>query len=125
MFLFDYRVYASDDGVPGPYERNRRKRMDPLPNNLPEVGGGIGRNSPKEQSVVNYAAADETGLAITWIKYRGPGEVFFDSAVAAVQPSGEEVLATATFSASGDYVLRAYADDSTYTRYSEVTVQVR
>jgi len=119
------RVYASDDGVPGPYERNRRKRMDPLPNNLPEVGGGIGRNSPKEQSVVNYAAADETGLAITWIKYRGPGEVFFDSAVAAVQPSGEEVLATATFSASGDYVLRAYADDSTYTRYSEVTVQVR
>ena len=119
------RVYASDDGVPGPYERNRRKRMDPLPNNLPEVGGGIGRNSPKEQSVVNYAAADETGLAITWIKYRGAGEVFFDSAVAAVQPSGEEVLATATFSASGDYVLRAYADDSTYTRYSEVTVQVR
>ena len=119
------RVYASDDGVPGPYERNRRKRMDPLPNNLPEVGGGIGRNSPKEQSIVNYAAADETGLAITWIKYRGPGEVFFDSAVAAVQPSGEEVLATATFSASGDYVLHAYADDSTYTRYSEVTVQVR
>ena len=119
------RVYASDDGVPGPYERDRRKRMDPLPNNLPEVGGGIGRNSPKEQSVVNYAAADETGLAITWIKYRGPGEVFFDGAVAAVQPSGEEVLATATFSASGDYVLRAYADDSTYTRYSEVTVQVR
>ncbi|MDG2420544.1 MAG: hypothetical protein P8N40_02455 [Gammaproteobacteria bacterium] len=119
------RIYASDDGVPGPYERNRRKRMDPLPNNLPEVGGGIGRNSPKEQSIVNYAAADETGLAITWIKYRGPGEVFFDSAVAAVQPSGEEVLATATFSASGDYILRAYADDSTYTRYSEVTVQVR
>jgi len=73
------RVFASDDGVPGPYERDRRGRMDPLPNNLPEVGGGIGRNSPKEQGVVNYVAADETGLALTWIKYRGPGQVLFDN----------------------------------------------
>ena len=119
------RVFASDDGIPGPYERNRRKKMDPLPNNLPEVGGGIGRNSPKEQSIVNYVAADETGLAVTWVKYRGPGEVFFENAVTALQPSGEEVVATATFSESGVYVLRAYVDDSTYTRYSEVTVQVR
>ena len=119
------RVFASDDGIPGPYERDRRKIMDPLPNNLPEVGGGIGRNSPKEQSIVNYVAADETGLAVTWVKYRGPGKVFFENAVTALQPSGEEVVATATFSESGVYVLRAYVDDSTYTRYSEVTVQVR
>ena len=119
------RVFASDDGIPGPYERNRRKKMDPLPNNLPEVGGGIGRNSPKEQSIVKYVAADETGRAVTWVKYRGPGEVFFETAVPALQPRGEEVVATATFSESGVYVLRAYVDDSTYTRYSEVTVQVR
>lgn len=119
------RVYASDDGVPGPYERNRRSRMDPLPNNLPEVGGGIGRNSPKEQGVVNYVAADETGLAVTWIKYRGPGQVYFDNAVTALEPTGEEVVASATFTESGTYVLRAYADDSTYTTYSEVVVEVQ
>jgi hypothetical protein len=119
------RAFASDDGVPGPFERNRRNRMDPLPNNLPEVGGGIGRNSPKEQGVVNYAAADETGLAVTWIKYRGPGEVYFDNAISAVDLSGEEVVSSATFTRSGTYVLRAYADDSTYTTYTELTVTVQ
>ncbi|MDD9895283.1 MAG: hypothetical protein OXU66_09000 [Gammaproteobacteria bacterium] len=119
------RAFAADDGVPGPYERERRGRMDQLPNRLPEVGGGIGRNSPKEQDVVNYAAADKTGLAVTWIKYRGPGQVFIDNDVAELDPAGEEVVATATFSQSGTYILRAYADDSTYTTYSEVTVTVR
>ncbi|MDG2249859.1 MAG: hypothetical protein P8N11_03355 [Gammaproteobacteria bacterium] len=119
------RVFASDDGVPGPYERDRRGRMAPLPNNLPEVGGGIGRNSPKEQGVVNYVAADETGLALTWIKYRGPGLVLFDNAISALNPSGEEVVSSATFTQSGTYVLRAYADDSTYTTYSELNVIVQ
>jgi len=119
------RAFASDDGVPGPYERDRRGRMDPLPNNLPEVGGGIGRNSPKEQGVVNYIAADETGLALTWIKYRGPGQVFFDNAISSLNPSGEEVVSSATFTQSGTYVLRAYADDSTYTTYSELNVIVQ
>ena len=119
------RAFAADDGLPGPYERDRRGRMDPLPNLLPEVGGGIGRNSPKEQGIVNYAAADKTGLALTWIKYRGPGQVYFDNNVVELDPSGEEQVTAATFSQSGTYVLRAYADDSTYTTYSEVTVVVR
>ena len=119
------RVFASDDGIPGPYERNRRGKMERLPNDLPEVGGGIGRNSPKEQSIVNYASADKTGLAVTWLKYRGPGEVYFENQVAEIEPIGEEVTATVTFSESGTYVLRAYADDSTYTSYSEVIVEVQ
>jgi len=119
------RAFAADDGLPGPYERDRRGRMDPLPNLLPEVGGGIGRNSPKEQGIVNYAAADKTGLALTWIKYRGPGQVYFDNNVVELDPSGEEQVTAATFSQSGTYVLRAYADDSTYTSYSEITIEVR
>ena len=119
------RVFASDDGVPGPYERNRRGKMARLPNDLPEVGGGIGRNSPKEQGIVNYTSADTPGLAVTWGKYRGPGEVYFENQVVELDPSGEEVIASATFSETGTYVLRAYADDSTYTSYSEVIVEVR
>ena len=99
--------------------------MERLPNDLPEVGGGIGRNSPKEQSIVNYASADKTGLAVTWLKYRGPGQVYFENPVAEIEPIGEEVTATVTFSESGTYVLRAYADDSTYTSYSEVIVEVQ
>ena len=119
------RAFAADDGLPGPYERERRGRMAPLPNLLPEVGGGIGRNSPKEQSIVNYAAADKTGLALTWIKYRGPGQVYFVDNIVELDPAGEEGVTAATFSQSGTYVLRAYADDSTYTSYSEITIEVR
>jgi hypothetical protein len=96
-----------------------------LPNNLPVVGGGIGRNSPKSQSVINFVDADETGLAVTWIKYRGPGQVKFESAVTALASSGEETVASASFSQSGTYVLRAYADDGNFTRSSDVTVIVR
>lgn len=119
------RAFASDDGLPGPNTGRRRGEMKPLPNDLPTVGGGLGRNSPKSQGVVNYRAADDTGLAITWIKYRGPGQVQFDSPVTSLNPSGEEVLASANFSQSGTYVLRAYADDGTFTRFTDVTVVVR
>ena len=118
------RAFASDDGLPGPSPR-RRRELEPLPNDLPQVGGGIGRNSPKSQSIVNYIAADETGLAVTWIKYRGPGQVQFDSAVTPLSPTGEEAVASVSFSQSGTYVLRAYADDGAYTSFSDVTVVVR
>ncbi len=118
------RAFASDDGLPGP-QRRRRREVEPLPNDLPQVGGGIGRNSPKSQSIVNYIAADETGLAVTWIKYRGPGQVQFDPAVTPLSPTGEEAVASVSFSQSGTYVLRAYADDGAYTRFSDVTVVVR
>ena len=74
---------------------------------------------------MNYAAADKTGLALTWIKYRGPGQVYFDNNVVELDPGGEEGVTAATFSQSGTYVLRAYADDSTYTSYSEITIEVR
>ena len=116
------RAFASDDGLPGARENPRRRpQQDPLPNDLPVVGGGIGRNSPKSQGIINYTAADKTGLAITWIKYRGPGPVQFDSAVTSLLASGEEVVASVSFSQSGTYVLRAYADDGSYTRSSDVT----
>ena len=120
------RAFASDDGLPGARENPRRRpQPDPLPNDLPVVGGGIGRNSPKSQGIINYTAADKTGLAITWIKYRGPGPVQFDSAVTSLLASGEEVVASVSFSQSGTYVLRAYADDGSYTRSSDVTVVVQ
>ncbi len=119
------RVFASDDGLPGPYDRERRRAMESLPNNLPTVGGGIGRNSPKSQSMVNYVAADETGLALTWLVYRAPGQVIFESSVAPLKVTGEEKMTTATFTQPGTYVLRAYADDGTYTRSASVTVEVR
>jgi hypothetical protein len=68
--------------------------------------------------VVNYLAADATGLAVTWLKYRGPGEVFFADNSAALNPTGEEVVSSAVFSQAGTYVLRAYADDGNFTSYT-------
>ena len=121
------RVMAQDDGQPGPAGEGARRltKLLPLPNDLPQVGGTIGRNGPKEQQVVHYAAADKTGLAITWIKYRGAGDVLLEESVFPVDPSGEEILTTARFSETGTYVLRAYADDGTYLRSADVTVVVR
>ena len=119
------RTFVSDDGLPGAYQGRRRADPAPLPNNLPEIGGRTGENSPKTQEVVNYLAADATGLAVTWILYRGPGEVFFDTNAMPAAPGGEEVLSSATFSRPGTYVLRAYADDGNYTRYTDATVVVR
>lgn len=52
-------------------------------------------------------------LSITWTMFRGPGRVTFD----AVKPSidrahGGQATARATFSAPGDYVLRAESNDA-------------
>ena len=121
------RILAQDDGQPGPAGENARRlsKLPPLPNALPQVGGTIGRNGPKEQQVVHYAAADETGLAVTWIKYRGAGDVQLEESVLPVDPNGEEISTTARFKDPGTYVLRAYADDGTYLRSADVTVVVR
>ncbi len=118
------RTFASDDGLPGPRTGRSRRELQPLPNALPEIGGRVGDNSPKTQSIVNSTAADETGLAVTWIKYRGPGQVQFDAMVKALNPTGEETVASARFSQSGTYVLRAYADDGNFTQSVDVTIVV-
>ena len=73
---------AGDDGNPGPQTRTERPPYDPLPNDLPTIGGrrssaGGGDGGPKDQNMVDVRSAYETGLAITWLHYRGPGEVTF------------------------------------------------
>jgi hypothetical protein len=44
-------------------------------------------------------------------KFRGPGEVTFDTARYPVETQGQMVAATATFSAPGEYLLRVQAND--------------
>jgi len=57
-----------------------------------------------------------SSLTTTWTKQSGPGTVTFTNAAA--------VDTTATFSASGSYVLRLTADDDDTTTYDEVTITV-
>ena len=44
-----------------------------------------------------------TGWGITWTKYRGPGQVQFDSAVTPLDVNGEEAVATATFNGKNPF----------------------
>ncbi len=50
-------------------------------------------------------------LTITWAKYRGPGTVTFAQVKPKVDEATGRASTTATFSAPGDYTLRAVAND--------------
>lgn len=120
---------ASDDGQPGPQTRTERPPYDPLPNDLPTIGGrrtsaGSGVGGPTDQNMVKPRAAYETGLAVTWLHYRGPGRVTFSPMVSSVPPVDGRATTSVRFSEPGTYVLRAAADDGNYVSTSDVTVVV-
>jgi hypothetical protein len=53
-------------------------------------------------------------LAISWSKFRGPGDVAFDNPKPSIDKEhGNKSTVNATFSAPGDYILRVQANDST------------
>jgi hypothetical protein len=53
-------------------------------------------------------------LALTWSKYRGPGDVKFDNAKPAIDnAAGGKATTTVTFSLPGEYMLRVEGNDST------------
>ena len=53
-------------------------------------------------------------LALTWSKFRGPGDVKFDNVKPSIdRANGGKSTVNATFSAPGDYILRLEANDST------------
>ena len=121
---------ASDDGLPGPQNRRPPGTYDPLPNDLPTIGGrrsgaGSGIGGPTDQNVVKVRNAFETGLAITWLHYRGPGRVTFSPMVTPVQPVDGQATTAVQFSEPGTYTIRAAADDSSYISTAEVTVVVK
>ena len=120
---------AGDDGNPGPQTRTERPPYDPLPNDLPVIGGrrsssGGGDGGPKDQNVVDVRSAYETGLAVTWLHYRGPGEVTFSPMTTPVAMVDGRSETTARFSEPGTYVIRAAADDGVYVSTAHVTVVV-
>jgi hypothetical protein len=55
--------------------------------------------------------ADETPVTIFWSHFRGAGSVTFSNPKPAVDKSDGKAATTATFSAPGEYVLRAQAND--------------
>ena len=101
-------VAAGDDGVPPPNPALAKRTVRP---------------GPKTQAVVDARRAAVTGLAVTWLHYRGPGAVTFDPQVQEVGDDGRAVT-TARFSEPGTYVLQAVADDTVFLTPASVTVTV-
>ena len=102
-------VIASDDGIPPPN---------------PRLADRTPRRGPKSQAIVDPRSAAVTGLAVTWLHWRGPGAVTFDPQVPAIDDQGRAVT-TVTFSEPGTYVLQAVADDTVLVTPINVTVTVR
>jgi hypothetical protein len=78
---------------------------------ISSAGGGAG-------AIAGRGAAGPSGdVNISWTKYRGPGDVSFAQQRLPVQLKGnftafQKAETTATFSAPGEYILRAVANDS-------------
>ena len=123
-------IFASDDGEPGAVKQEGANSIEemmtlgatPLPNRVPVIGGGTG--GAPAQAVAQPSVAHETGLGVTWVHYRGPGEVTFDPMTGPIDPQGGEAVTSARFSEPGIYVIRAYADDGYYMMGANVTVVV-
>jgi hypothetical protein len=73
--------------------------------------------------MVRWRAAQETGLAVSWLHYRGPGRMTFDPQAVPIRGDGQ-ARTTVTFSEPGTYVVRAVADNRMYTAPADVTVVV-
>ncbi len=101
-------VIAGDDGIPPPNPRLAERRV---------------RRGPKSQAVVDPRRAAATGLAVTWLHWRGPGEVSFDPQAPEIGEGGRAVT-TVTFGQPGTYVLQAVADDTVHVTPVNVTVHV-
>ena len=102
-------VIAGDDGIPPPN---------------PRLAERTPRRGPKSQAVVDPRSAAATGLAVTWLQWRGPGAVSFDSQVPEIGEGGRAATRV-SFSAPGTYVLQAVADDTVHLVPVNVTVNVK
>lgn len=98
---------VTDDGLP-----------KPRPPRVPRAGSIPGAQT-------NSAAPRRPqGLTVSWMEYRGPATVTFDSADAIPVADGQAVT-MAHFTEPGVYVLRAIANDGALTTRADVTVTVK
>ena len=102
-------VVAGDDGIPPPN---------------PRLAERTPRRGPKSQAMVDPRNAAAAGLAVTWLHWRGPGEVSFDPRVPEIGEGGRAVTRV-RFGAPGVYVLQAVADDTVHVTPINVTVTVK
>ena len=103
--------------------RHRRRRRHPAAESR-AWRSATARRGPKSQAVVDPRKAAATGLAVTWLHWRGPGGVSFDPQVPEIGEGGRAVTRV-SFTAPGTYVLQAVADDTVHLVPLNVTVNVK
>ncbi len=113
---------VTDDGLPKPRPRPKPavgQETPPTlqggpeaPVNVPAVARASGEGGPRPQ-----------GLSVSWIVWRGPGDVAFSPRFA--EPKDGKATTTAKFTKAGDYVLRGTVTDSFKTATTDVKVTVR
>jgi len=89
----------------------------------PPAGGDAAQGRGRGRGAAGRGAAGAAGaaaefptpprLAITWTKFRGPGDVKFDAAKPKIDEKDGKATTNATFSAPGEYILRLESNDST------------
>jgi hypothetical protein len=123
---------VADDGLPVPRGRGKPavgQETPPTlqggvdaPVNVPQIAArGRGEVPPGATNPGGRGAAPQ-GLNVSWIVWRGPGEVTFDPARIPVKDG--VAVTTATFKVPGQYVLRATANDTMHSNVGLVTVNV-
>ncbi len=101
-----------DDGLPAPRRAAARR------------SGGSGEGEPATSEDA-FGPVRESGLTLTWAKYRGPGRVTFNPPGPTIPVTIGTTTVTASFSEPGVYVLHALASDGLLDVEQRVTVTVR
>src|SRR5262249_28828542 len=116
-------VLVKDDGLPGPAKMRRPSSEDSGVAALSAVLSPP-RPSMPEQDMVSARSAAPTGLALTWLHYRGTGNITCEPMTVPLDSKGGRASTIARFSAPGTYVVRAVANDQIFMTPINVTVHV-
>jgi hypothetical protein len=99
------------------FQQNGASFQGPPITTGPALTGTVGQPLPlalwaSDDNIVDpNRRAPEAPVTVKWTKFRGAGEVTFTEAAPRVDKSNGSASTTATFSAPGDYILRAQAND--------------
>jgi hypothetical protein len=78
------------------------------------AGAAPGRGAAPARGAVPEGFTPPPPMAVTWSKFRGPGDVKFDNVKPSIDRAADgKTVTNATFSAPGDYILRVEGNDNT------------
>lgn len=120
-------VQADDDGVPRTRGARRRARGQETPPTLQPPAGQP--RAPVNVPILRTGARPselpiDDRLTLTWTVLRGPASVTVAAASGDARAGEPATALTATFSAPGDYLLRATLSDGHLTDVAELEVRV-